>query len=460
MFEALLTITAAVVAGGVAWGAYGHNDTLHPLIFLMPAAGFMYVIRPWSLYRDGALEEFFTAAELTFIQGFSLACVAALAFGCVWGSRHLRRDANRLDLHSYLSSTTSDAQLYRLALTLGGIGILLYLYGLYNVGGFVAAYNAPKGGGWAATGYLRDFKILVVPAIILLFMSRGKTQWRSQHTLLVALFSSPLLIHGLLSARRGPTFMGIVCVVVSWYLSRHTRPVLWKVLAGGAATGILLLVLVTFRGQIYLGSSFFGGEGPTPTFVIEQGLERTDEAKYGNEYIYGGYSLLGASRKQDFYWGKRYLTYVFIRPIPSALWPSKYEDVGMGEVNQNAGTLIRASGIPTERLPMGAAPGFAADLYLEFWWFALLATMGIGWLYGFAWRRNVTHGGWWRVLYVTLLVFSLYLVAQTMEAVLFRFLEVLIPTTLGWAAMRQGNLTARRERVAHLLSKRAPPAPS
>jgi hypothetical protein len=443
-FELYLFLTFVVVSSGVVWGTVRYNDTLHPLIFLMPAAGFMYVIRPWSLYRDGALDQFFLPDQLAFVQGFNLACVTALAVGCIAGSRGLKRDPRRVDQHHYLSTPAWNERLFQLAIVLGGLGLLVYVYGLYNVGGFVAAYDAPKGGGWAATGYLRDFSILVVPAIILLFMSRRGSLWRARHAILLIVFSSPLLIHGLLSARRGPTFMGIASIGVSWYLNRHDRPSLWQMLAAGFAVGVLLLVLVTFRSQIYLGSSFLTGQGPSTTEIVEKSLERTDQADYGNEFVYGSFVLLGAGNNQSFYWGRRYLTYIFIRPIPSALWPSKYSDVGMEDLRQNAGTLVQAANIPVEQLPKGAAPGFAADLYLEFWWFAVAAAFGIGWIYGVFWRRNLTHGGWWRIVFAALLVFSLYLITQTMEAALFRFLEVLIPTSLGWAMIYPQVHASRR----------------
>jgi hypothetical protein len=335
-----------------------------------------------------------------------------------------------------------------MSLVFGGIGTLLYIYGLYNVGGFVQAYSTAKGGGWAASGYLRDFKILVVPAIVLLYLSRGKNEWRPLHTALLVLFSSPLLVHGLLGARRGPTFMGITVLVAGWYITRHRRPKLWQVLMGGVGVGLLLLVLVTFRSQIYIGSSFLTGEGPAPTQVVQESLERTDKASYGNEYVYGGLSALGARARGDFFWGARYMAYVFVRPIPSAIWPTKYQDVGVGEITGNAGTMAFARAESGRQVPAGAAPGFASDLYLEFGWGAVLAAFLIGALYGWVWRRHLTTGGFWTVIHVALLVFSVYLISQTMEAVIFRFLEVYLPTLMGWKYLGNHYLASRNPQVA------------
>ena len=56
----------------------------------------------------------------------------------------------------------------------------------------------------------------------------------------------------------------------------------------------------------------------------------------------------------------------------------------------------------------------------------------LGWLYGFVWRKAVTQGGAWSSQYVILSALSIYLVMQTMEAVIFRTLLLSIPCWLTW----------------------------
>jgi hypothetical protein len=317
---------------------------------------------------------------------------------------------------------------------LGIIAVLLYAYGLSNVGGFFEAYNSVKGGGRAASGYLRDFTLLAIPAILLLFFgTRGRIA--TIHRLYIAIFSTPLLVHGLLSARRGPTFMGFATLGIGWYMSRGKRPSLLSVAVAGAAIGLLLTILLTFRGQIYLGSSFLSGEGPGIEEVISRSLDKQSETSAGSEFVYGTYAVLEAREDRDHYWGTRYLTYVFIRPIPGFLWPTKYQDVGMQSLLVNAGTLgsdADPNGDALQEVPPGAAPGFVADLYVEFAIGAMLAAFLFGWAYGWAWKRATTRGGIWSIIYATSAILSLYFVSQTIEAILFRFLVVCIPAVGLW----------------------------
>ena len=59
----------------------------------------------------------------------------------------------------------------------------------------------------------------------------------------------------------------------------------------------------------------------------------------------------------------------------------------------------------------------------------------LGWIYGFVWRRAAERGGPWSAQYVILSALSIYLVMQTMEAVIFRTLLLSIPCwiTFRWA---------------------------
>ncbi|PSQ92332.1 MAG: hypothetical protein BRD57_02950 [Proteobacteria bacterium SW_6_67_9] len=78
----------------------------------------------------------------------------------------------------------------------------------------------------------------------------------------------------------------------------------------------------------------------------------------------------------------------------------------------------------------------------------MLAAFFIGWFYGFVWRRCLARGGLWMVIYVSMIAFSVYLIAQAPAAILFRFLEVLIPTTLAWNYLEGHDPTVRERRVA------------
>ncbi|MEI9973826.1 MAG: hypothetical protein WDO73_18300 [Ignavibacteriota bacterium] len=75
-----------------------------------------------------------------------------------------------------------------------------------------------------------------------------------------------------------------------------------------------------------------------------------------------------------------------------------------------------------------------ADLWLEFRWLALPVMWAIGRAYGTVWRKMRIEGGVWKAQYVILAALSIYLVMQTIEAVLFRAIELSLPIWLLWGA--------------------------
>jgi hypothetical protein len=256
---------------------------------------------------------------------------------------------------------------------------------------------------------------------------------------------APVLVHGVFSGRRGPTFIGLATLGAAWFLTQNRRPKTWQVLAGGAAIGFLLLFLVAFRGQLYIGSDFFE-KGPSTAEIVEQTLDRKGGSNiYGQEFVYGTYAWLAARDRDNFYWGKRYFVHTFIRPIPRFIWPSKYADMGVSGLLVNNGTLGDDLSQVEEDKALGAAPGFAGDLYIEFGWGGILASGLIGWFFGLAWRKNLVEGGLWTVAYVAMIAFSLYFVTQTFVAWWVRLLVVMLPTMAAWRWSRNAYLRYRRQ---------------
>ncbi|MCS4155844.1 oligosaccharide repeat unit polymerase [Salinibacter ruber] len=437
MFELLLALTAGLIITGTVWGVVRYNDTLHPLVYLLPMAGFIYVYMPVQLYRNGGLQSYFTTGEMEFVQFLILLGVSGLVLGAVYGSRKIRRDPSRVDVLSFVMTDDTRRRLLRLGIILGAIGLLSYSYQLYNVGGFIEAYDSVKGGGWAASGYLRDLDYLIVPAVALVYLSRTDRPMKFDHWCLVGLLSFPFAARGFLTARRGPTFVFFAVLVGGWYLTRRRRPSVPTVAVGGTLIGLLLLALVTFRGQIYLGGSFFSGKAPPTEEVVESSLEWATTPSFGNEYMYGSYVVLNAREKDEHYWGRRYLTQLFVRPIPSSFWPNKYQAVGMEEIKVNAGQLLATDLSEHPRMPKGSAPGFVGSAYVEWGlWIAPVFLFGLGWLYALVWRKTLVEGGLWTVMYLILVSMSVYFVAQSFYAMFYRLLLMGIPPIFGWYLLR------------------------
>jgi hypothetical protein len=87
----------------------------------------------------------------------------------------------------------------------------------------------------------------------------------------------------------------------------------------------------------------------------------------------------------------------------------------------------------------GSAPGLVADLWMEFHWLNLLVLFWQGALYGYVWRKAQLNGGPWVAQYVIMSALSVYLVMQTMEAVIFRLLILSIPLWLSWSLAKRSQ---------------------
>jgi hypothetical protein len=260
------------------------------------------------------------------------------------------------------------------------------------------------------------------------------------------LFSTPMFMQGLLAGRRGPTFIAFATLAAAYYLGRNKRPAAVMFILGGAGLGLLLLLMVTFRDQFRLGAGVFANPATAVEMMVDQLAEERSAKSHrilgANEFIYGVDVVTRfneGSMGDRYYWGRRILTIMFIRPIPSQLWPSKYEDVGMDRylVNVGLGGVDQYSTVA-----YGAAPGFAADLFAEFSWFAIAASFLIGWSYGHVWKNAVVLGGIWMMLYVLFIGLSIFFVVQTLEAILYRFLFTALPLLGFWRILRGKKIPA------------------
>lgn len=477
MFATLTILILLVCLGGAAWAMFVRRDVLHPLALLMPMALYLYAYLPYELITTGALRQApFTDEQWIQVQLLNLLSIIGLGVGCLLGGRgspktsfgtkfanpelSLAKAWQSRDIKTlaaiFISKRNSD-RLYRLAVVIGAISVLAFALTIHSAGGLFEAYSVEKGGGYSEYGYLRDAIFWSVPALALLALGAATNGMRAKYLVPAILFSSPLLTHGLLGARRGPTFLIVATLVAAWYLAKRRRPNVLLFIGGGMALGMLLLLIVTFREQFRIGSGLMTSTAETVDEMIEEFDERRmsslERVLGGNEFVYGANVILTFEDRGDFFWGSRILTILFIRPIPKQVWPTKYEDVGMERYTMNVGLGSADDNLMWSSF--GAAPGFVADLFAEFSWGAIVAAMAIGWIYGAGWRAAVSGTGLGLVLYILLVAFSLFLISQTLEAFLYRMTLTAVPVLLGWKLLTRSvpTIIAGPARTAAVLSR-------
>ena len=464
-FQIYTLLIAAICLWGMWWAIFVRRDVFHPLAYLMPMASYLYVYLPYTLFSKGLIALVtFTPWQWAHAQLVNLFCIGALTIGAVLGSREKPKKSGG----KIYFRPRDISRAYTFALVLGGASLLAYSVNLNNVGGFIEAYSREKGGGTAESGYVRDAIFWCVPAIALLGFCISWDQVRVKYVLPMLLFAMPLMMHGLLGARRGPTFIIIVTLVATWFLARRKRPPILLFLGGGAALGFLLLLIVTFRGDFRLGGEVAKDTGKPAGSLIEQMEERQIEGAErnlgGNEFVYGANVILTFAERADYFWGKRLLTIMFIRPIPKELWRTKYLDVGMERYLANVGLGTGEDMVMWTTY--GAAPGFVADLFAEFSYAAIFFAGLIGWVYARIWRVAVSQRGLGMIVYVILFAFSIFLILQTMEAIVFRFLFTTVLLFAFWyfkmprrQAKRKANrpsgnmITARASSIASFANR-------
>lgn len=432
MFETLLFVAVAIAVLGVICALDGSRDVFHPLVFIGPMLAFLYGWMPWKLLSKDAFAQFLDRDQLTHVQILNILGVLAFVLACLAAGVRLRKQ-RRAEVPR-LSSEACRRLLFGAAVA-GAVGLICWGITIINVGGFVNAYSTSYSGGWDDSGYVRDGSLLLLTGVLLAVTSLSAGGPRLPGLILIGLYGFPWLSQALLMARRGPTFAFAIVVLMGWYINRRKRPPIFAVGALGLGLGWLVLFLVTNRGNIYLGSDF------DVSTDVSNIVEKPDT---GNEYIYGAGTVLSAERRDHYFWMRRYLAQILVRPIPSAIWPTKYEDFGVPELLHNAGTgegfgdALGWNGAP------GSAPGIVADLFVELWWLAIPAMALLGWVYGSVWKRAVLRGGPWSSQYVILSALSIYLVMQTMEAVIFRTLLLSIPCWITWRWALRAPVTVDR----------------
>jgi hypothetical protein len=431
-FQLYTWLIALVAVGGFCWAVFIQRDVFHPLAILMPMVLYLYWYLPYELLAKDLLQlAFFTAEQWAHVQAINLLSIASLVLGCLL----IRAPSRHAGLPRHQEFAPRPVRrAYALALGLGSLSLVAFAININNVGGLFEAYSVEKGGGTAESGYVRDVIFWAMPAIGLLAYCLANDGRKPRYLIALAVFAAPLLIHGLLGARRGPTFMISTGLVVAWYLGHRRRPNLLLFLGGGLALGLVLLAILTFRDQFRMGSQLMSAPTQAVGAMVDsfgeiraQALDRT---LGGSEFVYGANVMLTFEAKHDFFWGMRLLTIVFIRPIPSQIWPTKYEDVGMERYLDNVGLGFGEDMIMDGAF--GAAPGFVADLYAEFSWGCLAAAFLVGLGYAAAWRGATYGNGLAMVIYLLLVALSIFFILQTMEAILFRFLFTALPVALAW----------------------------
>ena len=445
MAKLLLLVIFAFICASMFVAFRRSRDPLHPMMFLGPMLIYVYVLRPWVLLANGDLQAFVDDGQIVFAQVLFTLGIILFCGGMLHASRNVYGRI-RLQVPQHMQG-----RLFTLGCFLGTFSVVAYWFAIFRSGGFFAVYGQAKGYSSAGSGWINELVNLSIPSAALLVLAWQGQRSNRHYLLLAVFFASPLLIHGFLGARRGPAFIILATLLVAWYIGSGKRISLWKVTTRFGLIGLLTLFLVAQRQQIYIGSNFDFSFQEFWTRVVPSDVNESDDTVF----MYGFVS--GIHETRTHYWGMRYAATYLVRPIPRQLWPTKYEDLGLGwMVDQSDFAGITDAQwhevlgwVPTR----GSAVGFAADLFLEFAWAGLIGCFGFGWL----WSRANRGGGLWTLLYIQAAALSAYVPTQSVSAILHRFLFMTLATVLVWKYyIGRTNLPIAEAYVTNLVGETVP----
>lgn len=434
MFNLIVVACGLVLATFATYCYWRYKDAFHPAVFVAPLMIAGYSAWPLILNTDGRLVNLLGEAELIKIQTFYLVSLLAFSVGLSWPVQRSKLVAKALSPWQAITQTVKGIRarkrLLTLAVVLGVVSSGAYWFSIANAGGFDAAYSRYKGGGAAASGYIGEAALLGYPAAMIYALCRQGRGFRALDWFAILILISPNLLQGTFGVRRGPLFISLATLFVSWIVARGRPPSL-RATAIGVGSALTAVVLMWSQRRSWFEEEVADG-GP-------EGLARTllpsTEMLIENDYVSGVGSALVTEYYDAFFWGKRWLVELFIRPIPRQLWPDKYEAVG---------AYWKVSGNPTGfsemeqyqvlgfMLPRGHSMGLLSDLYSEVWWFGLVVTFGLGLFLRFLWLRHRTIGQVWTVVFLAAIGLSIYFPTQSFSAWYQRFLIMALGSFVAW----------------------------
>ncbi len=428
MNEFYLMLTGGVILGSLLWSYRRTRDPMSPLITFAPMLFYVYVYHPFVIMGSEGLNRFFPDPEdIEYALLVNLVSITAFCGGASY-QRAKSGDIRRFQILEQDVSPRVRQRFFNLSVILGTMSFVSFWWLVFQSGGPMLMLKHPKPFFASASGYIGEMPMLTFPAIMLLAAAWQGRRLSLGRFLFALYIASPQISWAILGKRRGTIFLIAAALAAFWYLVRNKRPN-WKVILGGVGILGLLLLFVTVNRR-HGNSMNFGGNSQSRLSDALSG----NTLKEGDEFVSATGMVLTSAYFNHHYWGKRFFAIFFIRPIPSFLWESKWKDFGLIGLQTAPGlggmSIIQWRQVVGFEPTSGNAGGFVADAYLEWSWGGALACYALGFGFSWLWKRWVTRGGVWTVLYVEAMILTVFLPSQSLGAWGYRFALLAVPTAL------------------------------
>lgn len=432
MQDALIFSTAMVIIV-MAWRTLrSTRDPLAPMVVFAPMLLYMFAYYPWTRINGTGLDLAFPNKDVLDIV-FVAFLVGVVAFCAGLTHRRVPRTApdRRFELLPYEVPRSVRRKLLRLSFVLGALSNAAFWFMVFYSGGWSRVFSQAKPFLRTPSGYIGELPMLSYPSLLLLAIAWQGRRMTLPRVMTFLLIATPHIVMATFGGRRGPMFLTVCVLSACWCIVNSRRPKIQTIIVGGSVLGVVLLLLGGNRSNL-----FRPWESEIDFAVVADRLGTSGDLNTGDEFVAGSAMILAADGLPRHYWGSRFVVMFLVRPIPSAIWSTKYHDTGFGWMRDMPGS----SGImDSEWLDLlgfipasGNSGGFIPDLFLEFSWGMALACYLIGRIYNACWYRWRTRGGLWILLYFELLILAIYLPSQSVGAWLYRWMLMALPTWLVW----------------------------
>ncbi|MGO9336308.1 MAG: hypothetical protein ACLPY1_02250 [Terracidiphilus sp.] len=437
----LVMILTIVVSAATLRNSRG--DALGIPLVALGSFTFLYVVQPLQLIRSGTAELFLTDWQIT-----KALLVAALMLAFfMWGWLHSSRTRVQLSI------SWDPQSMWRFGFAAACIGLILYVIFLERSGGFVHSYSRGHGEAMAwtdNTAYIYDGPWLMLSGAVMMILAKQGSLSRKWKTLVPYCFLGAFLANAIMGGDRGPLFAVASATFVGFSIARRKQVNLKQAAGVLFVVGCLIAVVFANREQIHLGANDVSNSTHAAPEMLNDlvGTSEYDQehGEASQEFLFHASVLETVDQTGKLDWGRGWVEFFFINPIPRLLWPAKpnadWYGISNGDIYEQTSIAISP----------GSAPGIVADLYERFHLLSVLFLFGLG--FGlrrlFVLARNFSSP-LTTVGYVMVYALSLNIFAQGFGALFVPFCYSMIPVMLfAWLTLWKRQKALRRQRDVFL----------
>ena len=428
MFETYIVTTAIAILTSLFLTYQRTRDPMCPLLIFTPMLLYAYVYHPYTIHGTQEFSDLLIKAEdVEFVLIVNLASITAFCAGSSW-YRRSPGDVQQFQILDGDASLRTRGRFFGLSLFLGTCSLAATCYLVSTSGGPMKMLMEAKPTFSSASGYVGEMPMLTFPAIFLLAAAWQGRRLTFVRILVAVYVAAPQIALSILAKRRGTIFLTVATLAAFWYIVRNKKPNWKMILSGVTLLGSFMFIVHANRLRMGADSSASVSEYELNSVIPGSNIVT------GDEFVSSIGIILTSDHFNHHYWGSRFLVTLFIRPIPSFLWESKWYDIGYSSFKNKPGSggmsKQQWEDVVGFKSTGGSASGFVSDAFLEWSWGGIIACYCLGFMFSWLWKRWRTRGGVWTIIYLESLILSVFLPSQSLGAWGYRFALLAVPTAI------------------------------